>query len=55
MTREELEILAKEKCDPALFYELLDNLEVTTNDELLEIINCTGRYRELLNEYYSDE
>lgn len=45
MDRELLEKLAMEKCSSHIYYELCDFMDVTTNQELIDIINCDGDYK----------
>lgn len=42
MDRENLEREALEACSPDLFYELQDDIEITTDEELLAIIKGLG-------------
>lgn len=45
MNREDLEAIAKKTVSSELYYDLCDNLDVTTDDELLDIIACKGDYK----------
>jgi len=42
MDRENLEQAALEECSAELFYELTDNLEITTDDELKTLLDNKG-------------
>ena len=50
MNRDELEKLAMEKVDPALYYDLADNIDQATDSDLYDIINNTGSYAETLED-----
>ncbi len=43
--RETLEQLAKETISSDLYYDLCDNIDSCTDDDLIKIIACKGDYR----------
>lgn len=45
MNREDLEKLALETVSAELYYDLADNLETATDEELIKIIECNGSYK----------
>jgi hypothetical protein len=52
--RETLQQQAIELVDTALYYDLMDNIDDATDDELLDIINNTGDYAKSLKELEGD-
>jgi len=48
MSREELEQKALLIVSPDLYYDLADNIDSATDEELYKIIECDGSYRKEL-------
>lgn len=48
MTREDLEQIALFTVSSELYYDLADNLDTLTDDELLDLIACKGNYKKEL-------
>lgn len=50
MDRELIEQMALMAVSSELYYDLADNLDITTDEELYKIIKCNGNYRRELKE-----
>jgi hypothetical protein len=44
MSRQDLELIALQTVSPELYYDLADNIDGVTDDELYNIIACSGDY-----------
>lgn len=48
MTREDIEKIALFTVSSELYYDLCDNIDAITDNELLELIACNGNYKKEL-------